>query len=54
MELKVDELATHLAADMEKEDLKGRTLTLKLKTSEFRVRPPSLVLQQLCQFLSLL
>eukprot|EP00873_Tetraselmis_striata_P034403 jgi/Tetstr1/454667/TSEL_041557.t1 len=37
MEHKLRELAAHLAADMAKEDLRGRTLTLKLKTSEFRV-----------------
>uniref|UniRef100_A0ACD5WCF4 Uncharacterized protein n=1 Tax=Avena sativa TaxID=4498 RepID=A0ACD5WCF4_AVESA len=35
---KLDNLAENLADDMQKECLKGRTLTLKLKTSAFEVR----------------
>ncbi|KAJ3039041.1 hypothetical protein HDV00_012667 [Rhizophlyctis rosea] len=34
---KLYEIAVHLAQDLEKEKLKGRTLTLKLKGSDFRV-----------------
>lgn len=37
LEAKLAELAEHLAADMASEDLKGRTLTLKLKCSNFEV-----------------
>lgn len=32
------EIAEHLASDMAREDLKGKTLTLKLKTTAFEVR----------------
>lgn len=32
------EIAQHLAGDMAREDLKGKTLTLKLKTTAFEVR----------------
>lgn len=32
------EIAEHLAGDMAREDLKGKTLTLKLKTTAFEVR----------------
>ena len=32
------EIAQHLANDMAREDLKGKTLTLKLKTTAFEVR----------------
>ncbi|KAI3753030.1 hypothetical protein L2E82_25074 [Cichorium intybus] len=42
---KLVELADMLSADMEKEGLHGRTLTLKLKTASFEVRTRALSLQ---------
>ncbi|KAD3066390.1 hypothetical protein R6Q59_019429 [Mikania micrantha] len=42
---KLVELAEMLSADMEKEGLHGRTLTLKLKTESFEVRTRALTLQ---------
>ena len=36
--LQCTEIAEHLAGDMAREDLKGKTLTLKLKTTAFEVR----------------
>lgn len=48
MEGKISELAAHLADDMAREDLKGRSLTLKLKGTDFKVgRSPFLTLQRL-------
>ncbi|MCO5592940.1 hypothetical protein L7F22_046944 [Adiantum nelumboides] len=41
---KLEELAENVAKDMEGEDLQGRTLTLKLKTTKFEVRTRSLTL----------
>ncbi|KAL3138793.1 hypothetical protein ABBQ32_005635 [Trebouxia sp. C0010 RCD-2024] len=38
LEAKCAEIAEHLAGDMAREDLKGKTLTLKLKTTAFEVR----------------
>ena len=38
MLLQCAEIAEHLAGDMAREDLKGKTLTLKLKTTAFEVR----------------
>ncbi|KAK9056621.1 hypothetical protein SSX86_023983 [Deinandra increscens subsp. villosa] len=42
---KLVELAEMLSADMEKEGLHGRTLTLKLKTASFEVKTRALTLQ---------
>ncbi|KAM7268498.1 hypothetical protein ACFE04_010664 [Oxalis oulophora] len=42
---KLAELSEMLAADMEKEGLRGRTLTLKLKTASFEVQTRCLTLQ---------
>ncbi|XP_074345062.1 DNA polymerase kappa isoform X1 [Apium graveolens] len=42
---KIVELAEMLSADMEKEGLSGRTLTLKLKTETFEVRTRAVTLQ---------
>ncbi|KAK1439970.1 hypothetical protein QVD17_05795 [Tagetes erecta] len=42
---KLVELAEMLSADMEKEGLQGRTLTLKLKTASFEVKTRALTLQ---------
>ncbi|KAL8205145.1 hypothetical protein R6Q57_008696 [Mikania cordata] len=42
---KLVELAEMLSADMEKEGMHGRTLTLKLKTESFEVRTRALTLQ---------
>ena len=36
--MQCEEIAEHLASDMAREDLKGKTLTLKLKTTAFEVR----------------
>ncbi|KAL6771591.1 POLK1 [Auxenochlorella protothecoides x Auxenochlorella symbiontica] len=44
LEAKLGELAEHLAADMASEDLKGRTLTLKLKCSNFELRTRAMTL----------
>ena len=38
MSLQCAEIAEHLAGDMARENLKGKTLTLKLKTTAFEVR----------------
>ncbi|XP_041010624.1 DNA polymerase kappa [Juglans microcarpa x Juglans regia] len=43
---KLCDLADMLSADMQKEGLSGRTLTLKLKTSSFEVRTRAMTLQQ--------
>ena len=43
------EIAQHLAGDMAREDLKGKTLTLKLKTTAFEVRTRA---QSLPQYIS--
>jgi DNA polymerase kappa len=40
-----DSLADNLADDMQKECLKGRTLTLKLKTAAFEVRTRAVTTQ---------
>ncbi|XP_052621259.1 DNA polymerase kappa isoform X2 [Lactuca sativa] len=42
---KLVELSEMLSADMEKEDLHGKTLTLKLKTASFEVRTRAMTLQ---------
>eukprot|EP00884_Botryococcus_braunii_P018752 jgi/Botrbrau1/5560/Bobra.0023s0043.1 len=46
LEAKCEELAGHLVRDMEKEGLKGKTLTLKLKETSFAVRTRCVTLQQ--------
>ncbi|KAL3040221.1 hypothetical protein AAZX31_01G227500, partial [Glycine max] len=43
---KMEELAEMLSADMQKEGLCGRTLTLKLKTASFEVRTGAVTLQK--------
>ncbi|KAK4848646.1 hypothetical protein QYF36_015555 [Acer negundo] len=43
---KLAEIAEMLAADMQKEDLHGRTLTLKLKTASFEIRTRAVTLQK--------
>ncbi|KAH1156848.1 hypothetical protein AAZX31_11G001900 [Glycine max] len=43
---KLEELAEMLSADMQKEGLSGRTLTLKLKTASFEVRTRAVTLQK--------
>ncbi|KAA8545772.1 hypothetical protein F0562_020777 [Nyssa sinensis] len=43
---KLVDLAEMLSADMKKEDLCGRTLTLKLKTASFEVRTRAMTLQK--------
>ncbi|KAK1293673.1 hypothetical protein QJS10_CPB17g02252 [Acorus calamus] len=43
---KLDEIAETLSNDMHKEDLSGRTLTLKLKTASFEVRTRAVSLQK--------
>ncbi|XP_027193460.1 DNA polymerase kappa isoform X2 [Cicer arietinum] len=45
MHKKLAELAEMLSADMQKEGLHGRTLTLKLKTASFEVRNRAMTLQ---------
>lgn len=46
LEAKLAELAEHLAADLASEDLRGRTLTLKLKCSNFEVGVQARLLPQ--------
>ncbi|GAY48722.1 hypothetical protein CUMW_113870, partial [Citrus unshiu] len=43
---KLAEIAEMLSADMQKEGLRGRTLTLKLKTASFEVRTRAVTLQK--------
>lgn len=42
--MQCEELVGHLVRDMEKEGLKGKTLTLKLKETSFAVRTRSVTL----------
>ncbi|PIA33270.1 hypothetical protein AQUCO_04200203v1 [Aquilegia coerulea] len=43
---KIADIAESLSSDMQKEDLRGRTLTLKLKTASFEVRTRAVSLQK--------